>query len=200
MIILLFFYSYDHQHSFSFPSLEGKGLHTYCIVDVDHVSSSQPIEKYEFHISIPLEIVKPYSHWNHEADLPSKVFVIPRSHLVKPCFQPTVVQTRIREKMFKPLRLSYYLHPFPLNLFEYLYYFSGEDHITAEKHLGAFEKFFNHFEIVYEDVTMRLFSKSLFGDAALWFKSLGADSIGSWIKLYNAFLIYWGEKSVSINT
>ena len=95
--------------------------------------------------------------------------------------------------MFKPLRLPSHLHPYPLNFFEYLPHFSGEGHIIAERHLGAFENFVDQFEIVHEDVTMRLFSKSLFGDAALWFKSLGADSIGSWIELYNAFLRYWGE-------
>jgi hypothetical protein len=192
-IILFFVYSDDHQHSFVYPSLEEEGLHSACVVDVDHVSSSQPIEKDEVHISIPPEIDQPYSHGNHEVDLPSKVFVIPCNHLVKPRFQPTVVQTRIREKMFKPLRLPSHLHPYPLNFFEYLPHFSGEDHITAEKHLGAFENFVDQFEIVHEDVTMRLFSKSLFGNVALWFKGLGVDSISSWTELYYAFSKYWGE-------
>jgi hypothetical protein len=59
--------------------------------------------------------------------------------------------------------------------------------------LGAFENFVDNFEIVHEDVTMRLFSKSLFGDVALWFKGLRVDSIGSWIELYDAFSKYWGE-------
>jgi hypothetical protein len=95
--------------------------------------------------------------------------------------------------MFKPLRMSSHLHPYPLNFFEYIPHFSREYYITAKKHLGDFEKFVDQFEIVYEDVTMRLFSKYLFGDVALWFKSLGVDSIGSWIELYNAFLRYWGE-------
>jgi hypothetical protein len=173
--------------------LEEEVLQSACVVVVDHVSSSHPIEKDEVHISIPSEIEHPYSHGNHEADLLSKVFVIPCSHLVKPCFHPTIVQTRIREKVFKPLRLPSYLHPYPLNFFEYLPHFSGEDHITVEKHLGSFEKFVDQFEIVYEDVTMRLFSKSFFGDVALWFKGLGVDSISSWTELYYAFSKYWGE-------
>jgi hypothetical protein len=172
--------------------LEEEVLQFACVVVVDHVSSSHPIEKDEVHISIPSEIEHPYSHGNHEADLLSKVFVIPCSHLVKPCFHPTIVQTRIREKVFKPLRLPSYLHPYPLNFFECLPHFSGEDRVVVEKYLGAFENFVDQFEIVYEDVTMRLFSKSLFGDVDLWFKGLGADSIG-WIELYNSFLRHWGE-------
>jgi hypothetical protein len=59
--------------------------------------------------------------------------------------------------------------------------------------LGAFENFIDQFEIVHDDVTMRLFSKSLFGDVVVWFRSLGVDSIGSWIELSNDFLKYWGE-------
>jgi hypothetical protein len=108
-------------------------------------------------------------------------------------FQRIVVQTRIKKKIFKHLRLPSHLHPYPLNFFEYLPHFSGEYHITAEKHLGDFENFVNQFEIVHEDVTMRLFFKSLFGDADLWFKGLGADSISSWTELYYAFSKYWGE-------
>ena len=49
--------------------------------------------------------------------------------------------------------------------------------------MEAFEKFIDQFEIVHEDVTMRLFSKSLLGDVGVWFKGLGADSIGSWVEL-----------------
>ena len=59
--------------------------------------------------------------------------------------------------------------------------------------MEAFENFVDQFEIVHEDVTMRFFSKSLFGYVDVWFKGLGVDSIGSWIKLCNAFLNYWGE-------
>jgi hypothetical protein len=59
--------------------------------------------------------------------------------------------------------------------------------------LEAFENFVDQFEIVHDDVTMRLFSKYLFGDVVVWFKGLGADSIGSWIELCNAFLKCWGE-------
>jgi len=40
---------------------------------------------------------------------------------------------------------------------------------------------------------MSLFSKSLLGDVVVWFKGLGADSIGSWVELYNAFLKWWSK-------
>jgi hypothetical protein len=173
-------------------------LHSTCIVD-HSVSSPQPIEKNEVYISILSEHVQ---HCNFEDDQidskpyqilsPSTITIDPCHQFVKPHIQPIVVKTRIRDKMFKPLRLPSHLHPYPLNFFEYLPCFFGEGHITAERHLGAFENFVDQLEIVHEDVTMRLFSKSLFGDV-VWFKGLGADFIGSWIELCNAFLRYWGE-------
>jgi len=95
--------------------------------------------------------------------------------------------------LFKPLRLPLDLHPYPLYSFEYLPRFSGEDHITDERHLGAFENFVDQFEIVHEDATMRLFSHSLFGDVVVWFRCLEVDSIGSWTELCHAFLKCWGE-------
>jgi hypothetical protein len=57
----------------------------------------------------------------------------------------------------------------------------------------AFEKFVDQFEIVNDDVIMRLFSKSLFKDASIWFKGVRDDSIGSWIELSNDFSKHWGE-------
>ena len=95
--------------------------------------------------------------------------------------------------MFTSLRLPSHLHPYHLNFVEYLPWFIGEGHVTNEKHLRSFENFFDQFEIVYEDITMRLFSKSLFWDVALWFKGLRADSVSSWTELYCAFSNYWGE-------
>jgi hypothetical protein len=59
--------------------------------------------------------------------------------------------------------------------------------------LEAFENFVDQFEIVHDDVTMRLFSKTLFKDVAIWFKDLRVVSIGSWIKLSNDFSKHWGE-------
>ena len=85
--------------------------------------------------------------------------------------------------MFKPLRLPYHLNPYPLDFFKYLPMFYGDDHVTVERQLGDFENFLDQFEIVHDDVIMRIFSKTLFRDVAAWFKGLRADSISSWIKM-----------------
>jgi hypothetical protein len=98
------------------------------------------------------------------------------------------------KKMFKPLKLSSTLHPYPPKFLEYLPLFVGEDHIIAENHLGAFQNVIENLEIMHEDVVMRLFSKYLVGDVALWFKNLEVGSIGSWVELFGAFSRYWGEK------
>jgi hypothetical protein len=67
-IVLCFVYSDDHQHSFIYPSLEEEGLHSACVVDVDHVSSPQPIEKNEVYISILLEHALSCNHVNDGID------------------------------------------------------------------------------------------------------------------------------------
>jgi hypothetical protein len=95
--------------------------------------------------------------------------------------------------MFKPLKLPHHLHPYPPYSFKYLPWFFGEDHVTNERHLEAFENFFYHFKIVHDDVTMRLFSQYLFGDVVVWFKCLGDGSIGSWTELCTVFFKFWAE-------
>ena len=95
--------------------------------------------------------------------------------------------------MFNPLRLPYLLHAYPLHCYEYLPLFFAENQVSAEKHLESFEDFVDRFQIIHEDVIMRYFSKYLIKDTATWFKSLRADSIGSWIEFSNAFVKYWGE-------
>ena len=71
--------------------------------------------------------------------------------------------------MFKPFRLPYLLHPYPSYFVEYLLHFTGKDHITAEKNLESFHNFIDNFEIMHEDVVMRLFSKSFAEDVGFWF-------------------------------
>ena len=98
------------------------------------------------------------------------------------------------------MKLTYYLNSYPLDFFEYLPWFTGDDHVTAEKHLGAFENFVDNFEILHEYVVMRLFSKSLARDDAFWFRNLEAHSICSWTEFYNSFSRYRGENKSLINT
>jgi hypothetical protein len=106
---------------------------------------------------------------------------------------PLPFKNKIRMKMFKPLRLPYLLHPYPLDCFKYLPQFSGENQISVERHLQSFEDFIDRLEIVHEDVIMRFFSKSLIRDAAIWFKGLRADSFGSWIEFSKDFSKHWGR-------
>ena len=95
--------------------------------------------------------------------------------------------------MFKPLNFPSLLHPYPVDYYEYLTWFSEENKASAERHLESFLDFVDHFQIVYEDVIMRFFSKSLIKDVALWFKGLRVDSISSWIDFSNGFMKYWGN-------
>jgi hypothetical protein len=94
--------------------LEEEDLPSACVVDVDLIPSPQPIHKDELYIEIPHEIDQPY-----QISSPSTVTFEPCQQLGKPYIQPTSFQTRIRDKMFKPLRLPYHLHPYPLDFFEY---------------------------------------------------------------------------------
>jgi hypothetical protein len=167
-IIFCFVYSVDHQPSFIYPSLEEEAILSACVVDTD----PQPPDPISSHPTVTVE---------------------PCHQCVKPHIQPTSFQTRIKDMLFEPLKLPYHLHPYPPDFFKYIPHFSGEDHVTTERHVEAFENFVGQFEIAHDDVAMRFFSNSLFGDVAVWFKCLGADSISSWIELCNAFLKWWGE-------
>jgi hypothetical protein len=137
--------------------------------------------------------VKNYSKPN-QISSPFSITTKPCHQLVNPHDLPTAFQTRIIMKMFKPLRMPYHLNPYPLDLFEYLPHFSGEDHVRAKRHLGPFENFVDEFEIIHDDVIMILFSIFLFRDVVVWFKDLRSNSIGYWIELSNDFSKYWSEK------
>jgi hypothetical protein len=72
---------------------------------------------------------------------------------VNPHSQPTAFQIKIKNKLFKPLRLPIStLILILIDLFEYIPQFSGEHHVTSERHLGAFENFVDQFHIVHDDV------------------------------------------------
>ena len=74
--------------------------------------------------------------------------------------------------------------------FDYLPVFKGDHHITAENHIEYFEDFVDNFKIMHEDIILRLFSKSLVEDAALWFINLKACSIFLWTDFHRVFLRY----------
>jgi hypothetical protein len=199
-IILYFVYLDDNRISFIYPSLEEGNMPSSCVVDTNLVSPPLPIHKSEICIASPLEIDHPcipeeVENNSHSSQIssPSIIPAEPCHQLINPHDQPTDFQIKIKNNLFKPLRLPHDLHPYPSYSFEYLPRFSGEDHITAERHLEAFERFVDQFEIVHDDVSMRLFSQSMFGDVVVWFICLEASSIGSWTELCHAFLKCWGE-------
>jgi hypothetical protein len=185
-IILFFVYSDDNRSSFIYPSLEEEKMPSCCVVDIDLVSSPLPIHKSEICIASPLKVDHPCSleevennSQSSQISLPSVIPAEPFHKLVNPHDHLTSFQIKIRNKLFKHLRPPHDLHPYPRYSFEYLPWFSGEDHITVERHLEAFESFVDQFEIVHDDVAMRLLSQSLSKDVAVWFRCLEAGSIGS---------------------
>ena len=91
------------------------------------------------------------------------------------------------------MKLPVILHAYPPNFIDYHPMFNGEYHVAAEKHLEYFEIVIDNFQIMHEDLVMRVFCKSLFGDASFWFRNLEVDSISSWNDLRNVFSRYWGE-------
>jgi hypothetical protein len=199
-IIFCFVYSEDYHPVFIYPSLEETETPQPYAIDVDLISSSQLALKNESCIPIPLafdhfsdfveiEIDSKYT----QTSVPIVTTAEPFHQHCIPYKQPTTFQTKIRMKMFRPLKLPHPLHSYPLDCYEYLPCFSGENQVSAERHLEYFEDFVDRFQIVHEDVIMRFFSKSLIRDAAAWFRGLRDDSIGSWIEFSNAFLKYWGE-------
>jgi hypothetical protein len=170
------------------------------ILEVDSISSSPSILKNEFCNSNFFDFDKPCDLEEIKIDSKPCQISTPLAIISEPCQQldiphdqPTTFQIKIRMNMFKPLKLPSLLHPYPLDCYEYLPWFSGENKASAERHLESFLDFVDHFQIVHEDVIMRFFSKSLIRDVALWFKGLRVDSIGSWIEFSNVFMKYWGK-------
>jgi hypothetical protein len=201
IIIFYFVYSENHHPSCIYSYLEEEDLHTAYIVDVDSVPIPHLVHKYDHCIQISLKHDQPCNLTKVQTDSNPVHSSTPYGITVEPCHQhvsshnqPTIFQIKIKMKMFKPLSLSYLLHPYPLDCYQYIPQFSGEKQVSAKRHLESFEDFVERFEIVHEDVIMRFFSKSLIIDVVVWFKVLRDDSVGLWIELSNFLLKYWGKK------
>jgi hypothetical protein len=199
-IIFCFVYSKNHHSPCIYPTLKKEILQLACTTEVSSITLPQHIHKDEFCIPFSLESNNPSDFVDVEIDSkPSQIsapFHITDkfSHqIIKFHDQPTAFQIKIKMNMFKPLRLPYFLHPYPLDCFEYLPQFSGENPVSVERHLESFEDFIDRFEIIHEDMIIRFFSKVLIKDATIWFKSLRADSIRSWIEFSNSFSKHWGK-------
>jgi hypothetical protein len=191
-IILCLFYSDDCKHTNAYSPLVNEDLSSSCTIDLDFIPSCEPIENIEVYVSISPEIDSYCKLVDYEVDIPFEVHVEACNQLVELCVHHSEVQLRIRE-FFKPLKLPPVLNAYPPMFFEYLQVFKGDHHITVEKHMESFKDFVDNFEIMQEDVILRLFSKSLVGDVALWFRNLKACSIFSWTDFHRVFLRYWGE-------
>jgi hypothetical protein len=77
---------------------------------------------------------------------------------------------------------------------KYIPKFTGEEDITVEEHLVSFYNYANNQNIENEDVWMRVFIQSLFGEARKWFRGLAPGSITGIEALDEAFLRHWGDK------
>jgi len=110
---------------------------------------------------------------------------------------PIPVHTSLPRKVperYKPLILPPILNPLPANHPEYLPRFDGENGITAQKHIQAFEDYLNLYEVEDEDVSLRLFSLSLQGEVRTWFKALPEASISDLQQCSKLFLDRWMVK------
>jgi len=105
----------------------------------------------------------------------------------------TLVPRKVPER-YKPLILPLVLNPLPANHPEYLPRFDGENGITAQKHIQAFEDYHNIYEVEDEDVSLRLFSLSLQGEVRTWFKALPEASISDLQQCSRLFLDRWMVK------
>ena len=73
--------------------------------------------------------------------------------------------------------------------------FSGEEEdISVEQHILEFEYFLDKFQIIYEDVALKMFCHSLKQGTQQWFQCLEESSISSWQGFQDIFLRYWGER------
>jgi hypothetical protein len=109
-IILFFVYYDDHKPTTVYPSLKEEDINSSYIVDVDLSPSSGTYEN-NFCIPILPEHDQPCNHVNDTTDSPPSMIIVPYSttiagicnQSIEPHFQPIDVQSKKREKMFKPL-------------------------------------------------------------------------------------------------
>jgi hypothetical protein len=67
--------------------------------------------------------------------------------------------------------------------------------IFVEEHVAHLSDAFEAYNVrVHEDVVLKLFAKSLKGDARQWFRKLPAKSINSWDDLMKVFMGTWDVK------
>ena len=108
--------------------MEEEILQSSCFIDVDPIPSFEIHVQHDIHIPISLEA--DYSgHLVENKDdlLPSTITTETCEKLVEPHFQLIDFQSRLRQMMFKPLRLPYLLHPYPSYFVEYLPHYMSKE-------------------------------------------------------------------------
>jgi hypothetical protein len=82
----------------------------------------------------------------------------------------------------------------PRDYLKYMPKFTREEDIIAEEHLAPFYSYADNQNVENEDVWMRVFIQSLFGEARKWFRGLAPRSIIGIEALDESFLRHWGDK------
>jgi uncharacterized small protein (DUF1192 family) len=96
---------------------------------------------------------------------------------------------------YAPLILPHPMNPLPAgDYLKYMPKFTGEGDITTEEHLAAFYIYVYNLNIENEDVWMRVFVQSLYGEVRKWFRGLAPGSIAGIEALDNVFLRQWGDR------
>jgi hypothetical protein len=134
----------------------------------------------------------------------------PNLHIAKP--PSTACSPRIQNQMavvnppgnridaivatrYDPLVLPQPMNALPPGYYlKYMPKFTREEDITTKEHLSAFYSYADNQNIENEDVWMRVFVQSLFGEARKWFRGLAPRSITGIEVLDEAFLRHWGDK------
>lgn len=73
--------------------------------------------------------------------------------------------------------------------------FQGNNAITGDHHLTLFVILMEYFEIEFKEVYVKLFIHTLEEDAHDWYKDFPDNSIDSWTKMKNAFILQYGDKT-----
>jgi hypothetical protein len=91
---------------------------------------------------------------------------------------PTNRTDAIVAARYSPLLLPQPLYSLPPgDYLKYMPKFTGEEYVTTEEHLVAFYSYAYNQNIENEDVWMRVFVQSLFGEDRKWFRGMAPRSI-----------------------
>ena len=102
---------------------------------------------------------------------------------------------RILVASYAPLNFPNRLSAMPTgDYLKYMPKFTGEGDFTTEEHLEAFYSYADNINIEQEDVWIRVFVQSLYGQARKWFKELPIGLVAGIEALDDIFLKHWGER------